>query len=558
MTHDLERGHYNALYGPTAGDRIRLGDTGLVLLVEADCTSYGNEITHGWGKNTRTGMMHAYQTPSASELDDVIVGAVIADPILGIFKGDIGIKDGLVAGIGRAGNPDIMDGVDLILGPNTNVFPAAGLIATPGGVDSHVHIYHNPKLLETAIGAGLTTLIGAGLNHNGDFTIHKYFEAFENVPLNLGVQGRGAASHPAPIEHNIEAGACGMKIHEDEGAYPYVIDLCLRVAEQYDVSVALHTDGLQESMQITDTIEAIGGRALHAYHVEGVGGGHAPDLLKLAGVENIMTSSTTPTVPYTAGTYQEHFPMTALVHGLTPHIPTDVAALEARVRRETMAAEDVLHDMGAVPIINSDSQGMGRIGEVVTRTWQLAHKMKNERGAVNPEHDNDRILQYLAKITINPAITHGIAEYVGSLQKGRMADIVLWDPRFFGVKPDIVFKGGFVAWGARGEGNASIPMCEPGIYGPAFGAMGYAAGRLSAFFVSQASLDRGLAKSLHSHRQFLPVRNVRSASKRKMVLNKLNPEIDIDPRTSQVIVDGKEAVSEPVREVPLNRLYVIT
>ena len=503
-------------------------------------------------------MMHAYQTPSASELDDVIVGAVIADPILGIFKGDIGIKDGLVAGIGRAGNPDIMDGVDLILGPNTNVLPAAGLIATPGGVDSHVHIYHNPKLLETAIGAGLTTLIGAGLNHNGDFTIHKYFEAFENVPLNLGVQGRGAASHPAPIEHNIEAGACGMKIHEDEGAYPYVIDLCLKVAEQYDVSVALHTDGLQESMQIADTIEAIGGRALHAYHVEGVGGGHAPDLLKLAGVENIMTSSTTPTVPYTAGTYQEHFPMTALVHGLTPHIPTDVAALEARVRRETMAAEDVLHDMGAVPIINSDSQGMGRIGEVVTRTWQLAHKMKNERGAVNPEHDNDRILQYLAKITINPAITHGIAEYVGSLQKGRMADIVLWDPRFFGVKPNIVFKGGFVAWGARGEGNASIPMCEPGIYGPAFGAMGYAAGRLSAFFVSQASLDRGLAKSLHSHRQFLPVRNVRSASKRKMILNKLNPEIDIDPRTSQVIVDGKEAVSEPVREVPLNRLYVIT
>lgn len=558
MSHDLERTHYNALYGPTAGDRIRLGDTGLFLLVEADCTSYGNEITHGWGKNTRTGMMHAYLTPSASELDDVIVGAIIVDPVLGIFKGDIGIKNGLVAGIGRAGNPDIMDGVDLVLGPNTNVFPAAGLIATPGGVDSHVHIYNNPKLLETAIGAGLTTLIGAGLNHNGDFTIHKYFEAFENVPINLGVQGRGAASHPAPIEQNIEAGACGMKIHEDEGAYPYVIDLCLQVAEQYDVSVALHTDGLQESMQVTDTIEAIGGRALHAYHVEGVGGGHAPDLLKLAGVENIMTSSTTPTVPYTAGTYQEHFPMTALVHGLTPHIPTDVAALEARVRRETMAAEDVLHDMGAVPIINSDSQGMGRIGEVVTRTWQLAHKMKNERGAANPNHDNDRILQYLAKITINPAITHGIAEYVGSLQKGRMADIVLWDPRFFGVKPDIVFKGGFVAWGASGEGNASIPMCEPGIYGPAFGAMGHAGGRLGAFFVSQASLDRGLAKSLHSQRQLLPVRNVRSVSKRKMILNKLNPKIDIDPRTSRVIVDGVEAVSEAVREVPLNRLYVIT
>lgn len=558
MTHNLDRAHYNALYGPTVGDRIRLGDTDLFLSVESDCTSYGNEITHGWGKNTRTGMMHAYRTPSASELDDVIVGAVIADPVLGVFKGDIGIKDGLIAGIGRAGNPDIMDGVDLVLGPNTNVFPAAGLIATPGGVDSHVHIYHNPKLLETAIGAGLTTFIGAGLNHNGDFTIHKYFEAFENVPINLGVQGRGAASHPAPIEHNIEAGACGMKIHEDEGAYPYVIDLCLQVAEQYDVSVALHTDGLQESMQVTDTIEAIGGRALHAYHVEGVGGGHAPDLLKLAGVENIMTSSTTPTVPYTAGTYQEHFPMTALVHGLTPHIPTDIAALEARVRRETMAAEDVLHDMGAVPIINSDSQGMGRIGEVITRTWQLAHKMKKERGVSNPDHDNDRILQYLAKITINPAITHGISDYVGSLQKGKMADIVLWDPRFFGVKPDVVFKGGFVAWGPSGEGNASISMCEPTVYGPAFGAMSPAAGRLSAFFVSQASLDNRLPRRLNTCRKLLPVRNVRSAAKRKMVLNTLNPTIDIDPRTSRVLVDGHEAVSEAVNEVPLNRLYLIT
>ena len=307
-----------------------------------------------------------------------------------------------------------------------------------------------------------------------------------------------------------------------------------------------------------DTIDAIGGRALHAYHVEGVGGGHAPDLLKLAGVENIMTSSTTPTIPYTAGTYQEHFPMTALVHGLTPHLPTDVAALEARVRRETMAAEDVLHDMGAVPIINSDSQGMGRIGEVVTRTWQLAHKMKRERGAANPHNDNDRILQYLAKITINPAITHGISDYVGSLEKAKLADIVLWDPRFFGVKPETVIKGGFVTWGARGEGNASISNCEPVMYGPAFGALGHAAGRLSAFFVSQVSVDNGLSKRLGSRRRLLPVRNVRSASKRKMVRNNLNPEIDINPRTSRVTVNGLEATSEPIREVPLNRLYVIT
>ena len=558
MSFDIDRIEYDNLYGPTTGDRIRLGDTDLVLQVEADYTSYGNEITHGWGKNTRTGMMHAYRTPRDSELDSIIVGSIIVDPMLGIFKGDIGIKDGFIAGVGRAGNPDIMDGIDLVLGPNTNVLPAAGLISTPGCVDSHVHIYENPKLMDAAISSGTTTLIGAGLNHNGDFTIHKYLEAFEEIPINLGVQGRGAASHSDPIERNILAGACGMKIHEDEGAYPYVIDLCLQVAEQYDVSVALHTDGLQESMQVMDTIEAIGGRALHAYHVEGVGGGHAPDLLKLAGVDNIMTSSTTPTVPYTAGTYQEHFPMTALVHGLTPHLPTDVAALEARVRRETMAAEDVLHDIGAVPIINSDSQGMGRIGEVFVRTWQLAHKMKLERGVTKPSNDNDRILQYLAKITINPSITHGISDYVGSLETGKLADIVLWDPRFFGVKPETIIKGGFATWGTRGEGNASISNCEPVIYGQAFGAMGYAAGKLSAFFVSGASVDNGLSKKLGSSKRLLPVRNVRSASKRKMVRNSLNPVIDIDPRTSRVLVDGQEAVSEAVKQVPLNRLYLIT
>ncbi len=558
MANELDRSEYNALYGPTTGDRIRLGDTDLIMQVEADHTSYGNEVLSGWGKTARTGMMHAYRRPRDSELDALIANVIIMDPVLGIFKGDIGIKDGLIAGVGRAGNPDIMDGVDLVIGPNTDVFPVGGLIATPGGVDSHVHIYHNPKLMETAISAGLTTFIGAGLNHNDYFTIHKYFEAFEEIPINLGVQGRGAASHPAPIERNIEAGACGMKIHEDEGAYPYVIDLCLQVAEQYDVSVALHTDGLQESMQVTDTIEAVGGRALHAYHVEGVGGGHAPDLLKLASVENIMTSSTTPTVPYTAGTYQEHFPMTAQIHGLSYELPSDVAALEARVRRETMAAEDVLHDMGAVPIINSDSQGMGRIGEVITRAWQLAHKMKLERGASNPDNDNDRILQYLAKVTINPAITHGISDYVGSLEKGKMADIVLWQPRFFGVKPETVIKGGFTTWGANGEGNASIGHSEPVIYGPSFGAMGHAAGKLSAFFVSQASVDKGLEKQLGSRRQVLPVRNVRSASKRKMNRNSLNPDIDIDPQSSRVLVNGQEATSEAVTEVALNRLYVIT
>ena len=558
MSFKLDRLRYNALYGPTAGDRIRLGDTDLVARIETDHTSYGDEVLYGWGKNVRVGMMAAHRSPQDSQLDGIIANTIIFDPILSIFKGDIGIKDGLIAGIGRAGNPDVMDGVDLVIGPNTNILPGGNLIATLGGVDSHVHLYNSPRLMDVAISAGLTTFIGAGLNTNDFFTIQKYFEAFEEIPINLGVQGRGAASHSAPIIRSIEAGACGMKIHEDEGAYPYVIDLCLQVADQYDVSVALHTDGLQESMQVTDTIEAIGGRAVHAYHVEGVGGGHAPDLLKLVGVENIMTSSTTPTIPYTVGTYPEHFPMTSLVHGLNSEMPSDVAALEARVRKETMAAEDVLHDMGAIPIINSDSQGMGRIGEVITRTWQLAHKMKRERGASNPEHDNERILQYLAKYTINPARTHGVSDYVGSLEKGKMADIVLWHPRFFGVKPELVIKGGFIAWGNRGEGNASIPDCEPVHYGPAFGALGHAAARLSAFFVSQASLESGLERRLGSRRSLLPVRNVRGVAKRNMNRNSLNPEIQIDPRTAHVLVDGTEITSEAVTEVPLNRLYMLS
>ena len=559
MSFELDRLRYNALHGPTKGDRIRLGDTDLVAKLEADHTSYGDEILFGWGKNIRAGMMIAHHSPRDSELDRILANTIIIDPVLGIFKADIGIKDGLIAGIGRAGNPDIMDGVDLVIGPNTDIlYGGTNMIATPGGVDSHVHIYHSPKITDTALGSGLTTFISGGLNTNGAYFIHKCFEAFEQIPVNLGLQARGATSHGAPIVQSIEAGACGMKIHEDEGAYPYVVDLCLQVAEEYDVSVALHTDGLQESMQVMDTIEAIGGRALHAYHVEGVGGGHAPDLIKLAGVENIMTSSTTPTVPFTAGTYQEHFPMTHLIHGLNLELPSDVAALEARVRRETMAAEDVLHDMGAIPIINSDSQGMGRIGEVISRTWQLAHKMKRERGAPNSEHDNDRILQYLAKYTINPAITHGISQYVGSLEKGKMADIVLWHPAFFGVKPEMVIKGGAVTWTARGEGNASIPNCEPVIYGPSFGALGHSAAALSALFVSQASIDESLEKRLSTKRRLLPVKNVRQASKRHMYRNSLNPEIEVDLASSQVMVNGQAATSEEVTEVALNRRYMLT
>ncbi|MEE9247992.1 MAG: urease subunit alpha [Dehalococcoidia bacterium] len=558
MPFQMDRSAYHNLYGPTVGDRFRLGDTNLFAKIEKDFTSYGNEVLGGWGKNLRTGMMVTHRAPRDSELDLLITGVIVMDPVLGIFKGDIGIKDGVITGIGRAGNPDIVGGVDLEIGPNTLVQTANGLIATPGGVDSHVHIYYSPKLIDVALSSGLTTLIGAGLNTNSPFVIQKYFEAFEEIPINLGVQGRGASSHPASIEECIQAGACGLKIHEDEGAYPSIIDTCLQVADQYDVSVALHTDGLQESMQVTDTIEAIGGRAIHAYHVEGVGGGHAPDLLRLTGVENIITSSTTPTIPYTAGTYQEHFRMTADVHQLNLALDSDVAALEARIRRQTMAAEDVLHDLGAIPIINSDSQGMGRIGEVITRTWQLADKMKRERRATDPEHDNQRILQYLAKYTINSAITHGVSEYVGSLEPGKMADVVLWRREFFGIKPEMVIKGGFPAWVVSGEGNASIGNCEPVTYGPSFGGLGNAAPALSAFFVSKASLEAGLPRRLNSRKKLLAVRNIRKVSKRHMILNTHNARVEFDLSSNQVLVEGEPATSEAVAELPLNRLYVLT
>ena len=555
MPYEIDRERYGAMYGPIAGDRVRLGDTDLFALIERDYTDYGNEIMGGWGKNLRSGMMYSHRPARESELDSIILNAIVMDPVLGIFKGSIGIKEGAIVGVGRAGNPDIMDGVDLVIGPNTVAYRGEGLFATPGGVDSHVHIGDNPKLMDVALAAGLTTLIGAGLNTTGRGTIRSWLRSFENIPVNLALQARGSASHPSPMVESIEAGAAGFKIHEDEGAYPDVIDTCLRVADEYDVSVALHTDGLHESMQVSDTIEAIGGRAVHAYHVEGAGGGHAPDLIRLAGVNNVITSSTTPTIPYTAGTYEEHYNMTAQVHNVNVAAPPEAAALDERLRRETMAAEDVLHDLGAVPIINSDSQGMGRIGEVITRAWQLAHKMKGERGAIHPDNDNERILQYLAKYTINPAITHGISSYVGSLEPGKMADVVLWRPAFFGIKPEIVIKGGTFVWSPSGDGNASIRQSEPVIYGPAFGALGNSAAALSAFFVSRASLDSRLGKRLGTRRSLLPVKGIRTVTKRSMVRNGLNPDIQVDLDSRRISVDGSVVTSSPVAEVPLNRLY---
>ena len=558
MPFEMDRDTYRRRYGPTAGDRIRLGDTNLIALIERDHAVYGDELVVGWGKTVRAGMMQAHTVARASELDYIVAGAVIIDPVLGIFKGDIGIKDGLIAGTGRAGNPDVMNGVDLVIGPNTVMLSGLNMIATPGAVDTHVHLTRSSLLLWTALSAGVTTFIGGGLQWNGRFILEKYFEALEGVPINMGFQARGSSSEPGPMSDSIEAGACGIKIHEDNGAYPSIIDACLRVADEYDVSVALHTDGLHESMEVTDTIDTIAGRALHAYHVEGCGGGHAPDLLRLTGVPNIIPSSTTPTIPYTVGTYQEHFPMTAMCHGINLHVETDVSALDERRRRETMAAEDVLHDMGAIPIVNSDSQGMGRIGEVGLRTWQLAHKMKSERGNGSEEHDNQRILRYLAKYTINPAVTHGVSSYVGSLEAGKMADIVLWRPEFFGVKPEMVIKGGFPAWAPLGDGNASVPACEPVRYGPTFGGMGRASAATSAYFVSGASLDMGLVRRLDSRRKLLPVRNVRSVTREDMVRNRLVPDIRVDLESNRVSVNGDVVTSDPVPEVPLNRLYFLS
>ena len=556
LTHEIDRDTYVGEYGPTTGDRIRLGDTNLIVEVERDLAEYGNELVYGWGKNVRAGMMMSHGRPGNSELDIVIPGVLIIDPVLGVMKGDIGIKDGLVTGIGRAGNPDIMDGVDLEIGTNTLVRFGAGLIATAGGVDSHVHLV-TPKLIPVAVSSGITTLIGGGLAQNAQFKIHRTFEALERMPVNVGLQGLGSATHPAPMLESLEAGACGFKVHEDTGAYPDVIDTCLKVADAHDVSVALHTDGLQESVHVGETVDAIAGRAVHAYHVEGAGGGHAPDVLELAGVPNIIPSSTTPTIPYTVGAHGEHFAMTALIHAVRRHDQAEAAALDDRLRRETMAAEDVLHDLGAIPIINSDSQGMGRIGEVICRTWQLAHKMKAEAGENGAGHDNERVLQYIAKYTINPAIAHGISDYVGSIAPGKMADIVLWRPEFFGIKPEQVIKGGFTAWGPLGEGNASVGGAEPVAYGPHFGGSGEAAPSLSALFVSEASLSLGLAQRLRTARKLLAVRGVRGVTRDDMIRNRRCPAVRVDAKERLVTVDGEAVTSQAVAEVPLNRRYML-
>jgi len=555
MAGEISRQEYAARYGPTAGDRVRLGDTNLLALIERDDTSYGDEVLRGWGKTLRTGLMMNDRLPAASELDLLISNVIVIDPVLGIRKASIGVKDGLIVGVGRAGNPDIVDNPDLLIGSATAPVYGQGFIATPGGIDTHVHLVQ-PRLIPVALAAGMTTLITGGLNDNPAFNLRRMFQAFEHQPINLGILGRAASTVPDPLIRQIESGACGLKVHEDYAGYPSVIDQALTVADAHDIQIAMHTDGINESCELHETVAAINGRAIHAYHVEGIGGGHAPDILAIVGVGNVIGSSTTPTIPYGRNVVAEHHAMMWSVHGMNPRVPSDRVMIADRIRDETMRAESVLHELGAISIINSDSQGMGRIGESTRRTWQLAHQMKTLYGGAVP-HDNPRILKYLAKYTINPARAHGIHRWVGSLEPGKIADIVLWRPEFFGVKPEVVIKGGYVAWGALGEGNASIPQSEPVLYGPHWGGSGAAAASLSANFVSAAAEAGDFRRQVGGGRRALAVTGTRQVGKRHMLYNQANPRIEIDPRTVEIRIDGQPLPPLPDDDLPLNRRYFL-
>ena len=555
MAGEISRQDYAARYGPTAGDRIRLGDTNLLALIERDETSYGDEVLRGWGKTMRTGLMMNDRLPAASELDLIISNVIVIDPVLGVRKASIGVKDGRIVGVGRAGNPDIVDNPDLLIGSATAPVYGQGYIATPGGIDTHVHLVQ-PRLIPVALAAGMTTLITGGLNDNPAFNLRRMFQAFEHQPINLGVLGRAASTVPEPLERQIESGACGLKVHEDYAGYPSVIDQALTVADAHDIQIAMHTDGINESCELHETVAAINGRAIHAYHVEGIGGGHAPDILAIVGVGNVIGSSTTPTIPYGRNVVAEHHAMMWSVHGMNPRVPSDRSMIADRIRDATMRAESVLHELGAISIINSDSQGMGRIGESTRRTWQLAHQMKTVAGS-EPPHDNPRILKYLAKYTINPARAHGIHPWVGSLEPGKIADIVLWRPEFFGVKPELVIKGGYVAWGALGEGNASIPQSQPVLYGPHWGGQGVAAASLSANFVSAAAVAGEFRRHVRSRRRALAVTGTRQVGKRHMLYNQANPRIEIDPRTVEIRIDGATLPPLPDDDLPLNRRYFL-
>ena len=566
----ISRSEYAAMFGPTVGDQVRLGDTNLWAEVEKDFAVYGDECLHGGGKTLRDGMgMKAGITSKDGALDMLICNVVIIDAVIGIVKADIGIKDGKIAGIGKAGNPDVMEGVDpnLIVGAGTTVRDAEGLIATAGAIDVHVH-FDSAQLVEHAISSGITTMLGGslgpitvGIDSGGTFNVGKMLQASEQWPMNFGFLGRGNAHLKPAMYEQIENGCLGLKIHEDWGAMPAAIDCCLSVADELDFQVQLHTDTLNESGFVEDTLNAIDGRTIHMYHTEGAGGGHAPDIIKVAGVSNCLPSSTNPTNPFTVNTFDEHLDMTMVCHHLNPRVPEDVAFAESRIRAQTIAAEDILHDMGAISMIGSDSQGMGRINEVITRTWQLASKMKDQRGRLKIEKtnagDNERIKRFIAKYTINAARCFGIEEHVGSLEPGKMADIVLWRPGFFGSKPEIVVKGGFIAWGAMGDSAASLMTCEPVILRPQWGAYGGAAPALSACFVNPLAIENDIKTKLNLKKNLLPAVGTRKLRKKDMHLNDAAPDIKVDPSTFDVFVDGKLAYCDPASELPLTQRYML-
>ncbi|HEX6735953.1 MAG TPA: urease subunit alpha [Azonexus sp.] len=567
MANKITRQAYAEMFGPTTGDRVRLADTDLLIEVEHDYTLYGEEVKFGGGKVIRDGMGQS-QRVSAETADTVITNALIVDAVTGIVKADIGLKDGRIAAIGKAGNPDIQPGVTIAIGPGTEVIAGEGMIVTAGGIDSHIH-FICPQQIEEALHSGVTTMIGGGTGPAtgtfattctpGPWHIHRMLEAAEAFPMNLGFLGKGNASLPEALREQVAAGVIGLKLHEDWGTTPAAIDCCLAVADEMDVQVAIHTDTLNESGFVEATIAAFKGRTIHTFHTEGAGGGHAPDIIKAAGLPNVLPSSTNPTMPYTVNTIDEHLDMLMVCHHLDPAIAEDVAFAESRIRRETIAAEDILHDLGVFSMMSSDSQAMGRVGEVIIRTWQAAHKMKLQRGTLPEDtarHDNFRVKRYIAKYTINPALTHGIAHTVGSVEVGKLADLVLWKPAFFGVKPSLILKGGMIAAAAMGDPNASIPTPQPVHYRPMFGSFGKAL-KTSVTFVSQAALENPAVAALGLQKPLVAVSGTRTLQKSDMVHNGATPEITVDPETYVVQADGVHLVCEPATELPLAQRYFL-
>lgn len=568
MAYNIPRKQYAEMYGPTTGDRVRLSDTNLIIEIEKDYTSYGDEVVFGGGKVIRDGMGQNPLALNDEAADTVLTNAIILD-YTGIYKADIGIKDGKICGIGKSGNALVMDDVDITLGAATDIIGAEGKIVTAGGIDAHVH-FISPQQIETALASGLTTLIGGGTGPSsgskattvtpGKWNIHKMLEAAEDYPVNIGYTGKGQAASIDPLAEQIEAGAIGLKVHEDWGATASAIDHALTVADKYDVQVALHADTLNEGGFVENTMAALKDRVIHMYHTEGAGGGHAPDIIKSAQYPNVIPSSTNPTMPYTVNTIEEHVDMLMVCHHLSPSIPEDVAFADSRIRKETIAAEDVLHDMGVLSIISSDSQAMGRIGEVILRTWQTADKMKKQLGILEGDTetaDNNRVKRYVAKYTINPAITHGISEYVGSVEAGKYADLVVWPTEFFGVKPELIVKGGSIIESVMGDANASIPTPQPVIYRPMFAAHGKAVQRTSLTFVSTAAYEKGIKEELGLEKTILPVKNIRNLTKKDMKLNDKTPTIDVDPETYEVKVDGEAITCEPLKEVAMGQRYFL-